>query len=128
MTEFEEDGQEAIEDTTYEISELKRIFRHIHAALEERLSRAPGIDARTPQAVITQLSELQIAHRQICAAQEAFNAEYPDTDTTADIDIDLSELRTEIGSQLDRLRAAILADKLPFDVDPCAACRAALSL
>lgn len=126
MNEFDDDGQEAIQEPTYEVSELKRVFRHIHAVLEARLAGSPRIDALTPHAVIAQLSELQSAHRQIVAAQEAFNAEY--SDTTADADIDLAALRAEIGCQLDRLRAAILADKLPIDTDPCAACRAALSV
>lgn len=116
MNEFEDDGHEAGPEPTYEVSELKRIFRHIHAVLEDRLAASPRIDAVTPHAVITQLSELQSVHRQIVAAEEAFDAEYPDT--TADADIDFCALRAEIGSQLDRLRTAMLADKVPGEPDP----------
>lgn len=126
MIEFDEDGQEADEDTTPEVAELKRVFRRIHAVLESMLAVAPGIDSSTPAAVVAKLSELQTAHRRIVAAEEAFYAQNPPI--VSDAELDLSALRAEIGSQLDRLRAAILADKLPFEIDPCAACRAAISV
>jgi hypothetical protein len=128
MIEFEDDdeGQETFEDTPLQTAELKRIFASVHAVLERMLRAAPTIDADTPQTLIAKLSELQSAHQQIVAAEEALHAQYGPIARSDDLD--LTAIRAEIGGQLDRLRAAIMADKLPFETDPCAACSAALSL
>lgn len=127
MIEFEEDGHEAEEeDTTFEVAELKRIFRHIHAVLESMLAVAPGIDASTPAAVIAKLSELQTAHRRIVAAQEAFNADNPPS--IGDTELDLSTIRAEIGGQLDRIREVLTTERVLGEVELCPNCGAALSL
>lgn len=127
MIEFEDDGHEAEEqDTTFEVAELKRIFRHIHAVLESMLAVAPGIDANTPAAVIAKLSELQTAHRRIVAAEEAFYADNPPS--VSDTELDLSAIRAEIGSQLDRIREVITAERISGEVESCPTCGAALSV
>ena len=127
MIEFEEDGQEAEEEgTTFEVAELKRIYRHVHAVLENMLAVSPGIDASTPAAVIAKLSELQIAHRRIVVAEEAFNADYPPS--VSDTELDLSTIRAEIGGQLDRIREVITTERIPGETELCPTCGAALSL
>jgi len=116
MIEFDEEDREVFEDLPRQVNELKRVFESIRTVIEQLILTAPEIDGATPQAIITKLSELQSVHLEIVAAEEAFHAENGPVERPDDID--LSSIRAEIGGHLDRLRAAINANKIPFDTDP----------
>lgn len=105
MNEFDDEDREVFQDVPWQVDELKRIFLSIRGVIEQMLLTAPDIDADTPHAVIAKLSELQSVHLEIVAAEEAFHAENGPIARLDDID--LSAVRAEIGSQLDRIRATI---------------------
>lgn len=115
MTEFDDEDQEVFEDASLPLAAMKRVFESIRTVLERMLLAAPNIDEKTPQAIIKKLSELQSAHQQIVAAQEAFHAEHGQTGKSSDVD--LSTIRADVGGQLDRLRAAIVADGVSVETD-----------
>lgn len=126
MTELNDQRPPGLSDAQARAAEIGRLFENILHTLQQMIAAIGPTDADTPDAVIAKLNELKAAHLRILAAEEAFDG--PREEPHQSNDVDFEALRIEIGSQLDRLRAAILADKLPFDADPCAACRAALSL
>ena len=128
MNEFEDDeeSQEAFQEPTPELVELRRVFWRIHAVLDDMLARTPSIDANTPAALIAKLSDLQTAYRRLVAAEEAFNAQH--TVIAHDAEPDQSAVRAEIGGKLDRIRNVITTERIPCDVDVCATCSAALSV
>ena len=125
MNDFNDMGPGGPNDASARHAEISRLFQSIRQILDLMIQTMGAPDGHTPKAVIAKLNELQAAHLKVLAAEEAFHAQQGDIEDSAAIDFDA--IRFEIGGQLDRLRQAIMADKLPFDADPCAACRAALS-
>ena len=126
MTEMNEAGSHDPMDAQARSVEVARLFKNILTTLQQMIATIGPADVDTPDAVIAKLNELKSAHLRILAAEEAFDGPCEKSDRYEDVDFDA--LRLEIGGQLDRLRAAILADKIPFGIDPCPACRAALSI
>ncbi|WP_341366355.1 hypothetical protein [Yoonia sp. BS5-3] len=131
MIEFEDDADEAIQDTIYdepvlETAEMKRVFWRIRALLEPMLVATPSMDAPLPMSLIARLAELQNAYQMVVAAQEAFNAQNPTP--TADSNIDLTAIRAEIGGALDRIRDAGATKALSDEPKCCPTCSAALSV
>ncbi len=125
MNELNEMGPEDSDEAALRVAEITRLFVSIRQVLDQMIQAIGVPDGHTPKAVIAKLNELQSAHLKVLAAEEAFD-DHQDH-VAGGTEFDFEAIRAEIGSQLDRIRAAILADKVPVDADPCAACRAALS-
>lgn len=92
------------------MSEIMRLFRSIRDFLDAAIAKLGTPDAMTPKSVMMKMSELQSAHMAILKAEEAF---YDKCESANDVDeIDFDAIRSEIGSHLDRIRAAIKAESV----------------
>ncbi|WP_411889857.1 hypothetical protein [Yoonia sp. SDW83-1] len=103
------------DETLERLTEVSRLFASIHGALDQAIGTFEASGGENSQAVIAKLNELEAAHRRVVAIEEAIHA-YQGKPVGVD-DTDFEAVRAEIGGQLDRLRAAIAAEKLSGDTD-----------
>ena len=92
---------------------LKRIailedqFRGVSDVLSELTANLDRPDSHPPKAVMAKLMELQSIHFTIIKAHEVFNEKF--RTTAVDDGVDYNKIRTDVGRQLDRIRAALLS-------------------
>ena len=126
MNELEERAVECPVTAKERIAEISRMFVTMRDALQRRLLTLRDPESDVPEAFIIQLNELKAVHLRMLASEEAFHDDQGQTGSRDQVD--LSEIRAEIGGRLDRLRATILTDRLSAGIELCPACRASLSL
>jgi hypothetical protein len=91
-------------DRLAEITHLSEGIRRTLSEMADALDQRPGA---TPKDVLNKLNELHAVHLKVLAAEDAFHAKLG---KTADHDaIDFDAIRAEIGGQLDRIRASLVA-------------------
>lgn len=98
------DGAGLAADRLAEITRLSEGIRRTLSQMAEALDEKAGV---SPKDVLNKLNELHAVHLKVLAAEDAFHAKLG---KTADHDaIDFDAIRAEIGGQLDRIRASLVA-------------------
>jgi multidrug efflux pump subunit AcrA (membrane-fusion protein) len=126
MTELNERRLQDQCDAQARIAEITRLFGVVRHKLEEMIDDLGADDLKHQTSIIAKLNELHTAHLSVLAAEEAHDAQAGKPNAGQDIDLDA--LRAEIGSQLDRLRAAITSDSVSDGAECCPACGTAASV
>lgn len=97
------------------IDELTEDILQTLADLLEALRDADDKSGAKPRDLLTKLNELHAVHLRVLAAEESFNAKFgkaSDEDS-----VDFEAVRFEIGRQLDRIRASLIAASLSGGVE-----------
>lgn len=90
------------------IAELARMFTHAREKLEQMIHEVGLSGPHDPEDMIAKLTELQAVHLRVVAAEEAFHANQDAAKPGEELNLD--DVRAEIGRQLDRLRRSLDSD------------------
>ena len=93
------------------VEDIAALFESIKDVLVVAVAEFGKPSATAPKAVISKLMELQSAHLAVLKAEEAFYDKIQSNGNADDIDFDA--IRSDIGGQIDRIRATIDAAKIP---------------
>jgi len=107
MNKLDDQGQVAPDDASARVTEIAELYVSVRNTIRHMIAEIGSPTDVASKPLLTKLSELQSAHLKVLAAEEAFHAQQQANQSDADIDYDA--LRADIGSQLDRLRAATRA-------------------
>jgi hypothetical protein len=97
------------------LAEITRLSEGIRRTLSDMADALDQKTGPTPKDVLTKLNELHAVHLKVLIAEDAFHAKLGKT--TDDDAIDFDAIRTEIGSQLDRIRDSLVASGLSGKVE-----------
>ena len=108
------------------VAEIDALSREIRDRLREMMANVKEVTSANLNAITNKLDLLHAAHLKVLAAEDKFHEK-----TGADPDehaTNYDEIRTDIGCQLDRLRSALIAEGVSWDVDGPAAEGTAVSV
>jgi len=111
MNELNHRPSDGPDDARLRSVEIRRLFQTIRVAVDVMIGAIGTPDAAAPEAIFAKLNDLCVLHVKLCAAEEALNAD-PDEAVKTD-DNDSDKMRADIGGQIDRIRAAISAERVP---------------
>lgn len=119
-------GLDGLQLAADRVAEIDALSQEIRDRLREMTANVKEVTSANLNAITNKLDLLHAAHLKVLAAEDKFHAK-----TGADPDehaVNYDEIRTDIGRQLDRLRNALIAEGVSWDVDGPAAEGAAVSV
>lgn len=111
MTHNNKTNAAGAEDANARLAEIRQIFERYKTAIEVLCRELGTAEAGLSTRILAKITDLQTAHLEVVAAEEAFNEKFKTEIAGTEIDFDTA--RRDIGRQLDRIRKTIRTAEVP---------------